>query len=212
MMAYPSLRRKGPRYPWRPKINTNINPATMGDTANGKSIRAVSKVRPGKSKREIAHAVVRPKMTFAANAMGTTVSVKMIECRVSGSASRFFQYTPGPSLNATAKTWMTGMTTNTPTTARAKRVRLHRSHTGSCWALRTMAGVAVLGFSETVSVFMTHTPPFDHVDQHQHPERKDEQDHRNCGGFAVGKLLETRNDQDRSNLRVIRLVSGYEND
>src|SRR5262245_20272003 len=134
--------------------------------------------------------------------MGTIVSVRRIECRVSGSPSRFFQYTPAPWLNATAKILTTGMATSNPTTARTKRIRLHRSHRGSCWALRIMG----------VSVFMTHTPTFDHVDQHQHGERKGEQDHRNCSGFAVGKLFETRNNQDRSNLRVIRLVSRYEND
>src|SRR5262249_1955802 len=133
---------------------------------------------------------------------GTTVSVKMIECRVSGSPSRFFQYTPGPWLNATVKTLTTGMATSTPTTAIARRVRPHRSHSGSCCALRAMS----------VSVFMTHTPAFDHVDQHQHCEGKDEQHHRNCGGFAVCKFFETRDNQDRSNLSVIRLVSRYEND
>src|SRR5262245_43050288 len=160
MTAYPSRRRNGPRYPCRPKISTNINPATTGDTANGRSISAVNKVRPGNAKREIAQAAVRPKITFATNAIGTTVSVRMIECRVSGSSSRFFQYTPAPSLNATAKTLTTGMTIRTPTTARANRVRLHRSHTGSCWALRPTA----------VLVFMTHAPAFGHVDQDQHRE------------------------------------------
>src|SRR5262249_14890973 len=128
------------------------------------------------------------------NAIGTTVTVKTIECLVSESPSKFFQYTPAPSLSATEKTLMTGITTNTPTRAIAKRVKLHCSQTGSFCALRT------------ASVFMTHTPAFDPVDQHQHCERKNEQDHRNCGGFPIGKLLETRDDQDRSNLRLIRLV------
>src|SRR5215467_14929066 len=134
--------------------------------------------------------------------MGTMVSVKRIECRVSGSPARFFQYTSTPWLNATAKMLTTGMTTNTPTTAIANTVRPHRSHTGSCWALRTMR----------LSVFMTHAPAFDHVDQYQHCERQNEQHHRNCGGFTVSKLLETRDDQYWSNFCLIRLVARYEND
>src|SRR5262245_24772702 len=211
MTAYPSLRRNGPRYPCRPKIKTNINPATTGDTANGKSIIAVSKVRPGKSKREMAHAAVRPKRTFAANAMGTTVMVRRIECCVSGSPMRFLQYTPAPWLNATAKTLTTGTTNSNTTTTNAKSVSPYRSHAGSCWARLMMDG-APPGWGETVSVFMTHTPAFDHIDQHEHRERHHQQDHRDRGGFTVGKLLQARDDEDGSDLRVERLVSRYKND
>ena len=88
MIEYPSSRRNGPKYPRSPKISTNMSPATTGDTAKGRSIKARSRPRPGKAKRAIAHAAATPKITLATSAMGTTVSVIRIEWRVSASSNR----------------------------------------------------------------------------------------------------------------------------
>jgi len=60
-------------------MSTNIRPATTGDTANGKSISAMRKVRPGNLNRDIAHAAATPKTMFATSAIGTVVRVRMIE-------------------------------------------------------------------------------------------------------------------------------------
>jgi hypothetical protein len=72
----------------------------------------------------IAHAAVTPNSTFATNAMGTTVSVSRMACRVSGSRNRFSKYAPTPAANASTKTFATGITIRTVTASSAMVVRL----------------------------------------------------------------------------------------
>ncbi len=77
--------------PWRPKRSSRNRPTTTGDTVNGMSMSAVRKARPGKRKRAIAHAPAIPKTRFSSTATGATMSVSLIECRVSGSRTRLSQ-------------------------------------------------------------------------------------------------------------------------
>src|SRR5437870_2904517 len=84
-------RSHGPKVPCRPKRRRRKSPTTTGETVKGRSMRAVSAVRPGKRKRAIAHAAAMPKVTFSPTAMGATMSVSLIECSVSASPVRFRQ-------------------------------------------------------------------------------------------------------------------------
>src|SRR5687767_464025 len=102
-----------------PNSSTSINPATTGDTENGKSISVTSAVRPGKLKRATAHAAASPNTRLHTTAAGATVRVRSTDARVSGSAVRFRQYAPGPSANASANTLATGTITSTVSTSTA---------------------------------------------------------------------------------------------
>ena len=84
-------RSHGPKVPCRPKRRRRKSPTTTGETVKGRSMRAVSSVRPGKRKRAIAHAAAMPKVTFSPTAMGATMSVSLIEWSVSASPLRFRQ-------------------------------------------------------------------------------------------------------------------------
>src|SRR3989442_9958575 len=84
-------RSHGPKVPCRPKRRRRKSPTTTGETVKGRSMRAVSSVRPGKRKRAIAHAAAMPKVTFSPTAMGATMSVSLIEWSVSASPVRFRQ-------------------------------------------------------------------------------------------------------------------------
>src|SRR3989441_80715 len=84
-------RSHGPKVPCRPKRRRRKSPTTTGETVKGRSMRAVSAVRPGKRKRAIAHAAAMPKVTFSPTAMGATMSVSLIEWSVSASPVRFRQ-------------------------------------------------------------------------------------------------------------------------
>src|SRR5215475_11754896 len=100
--------------------------------------------------------------------------------------------------------WTTGMTTSTPTTARAPKLKPHRTQAGSCWAFRIPA--MAWGFSNTTSVGMAHAPSFQQVDQHQHDKGNDEQHHSNRCRFTVRELLKACDDQDRCDLRFVLFV------
>src|SRR3989442_10528844 len=100
----------------------------------------------------------------------------------------------------------TGMTTNTPTTARTVKVRPHRTQAGSCWAWQLLVPAMTWGFSKIASVFMAHAPTSQPVNQQQHGEGNDQQHDRNRRRFTVRELLQARDDQDRGNLRFVRHV------
>src|SRR5262245_7460927 len=102
------------------------------------------------------------------------------------------------------------MTTRTTTTAMASSVSPHLTQAGSCCAFRTMVKAALLGFSRTASAFIVQAPTFQQIDQHQHEERNDQQDDGDRRRFSVSELFESRDDQDRSDLRSVRHVPGYE--
>src|SRR5205814_1030298 len=80
---------------------------------------AVSNVRPGKRKREMAQAAAMPKIKFVTTAIGATVIVRRIAASVSSSAVRVRQYAPKPRPNASTKTSTSGITIRTPTTPSA---------------------------------------------------------------------------------------------
>src|SRR5438128_9294986 len=104
----------------------------------------------------------------------------------------------------------TGMTTSSPTTVKANKVRPQRTHAGSCWSCRTLATAMAAGLSKRASVLMAHAPPFQPVNQHQHGEGYDQQHHRNRRRFPVGELLEARDNEDRRDLRFVRHVARHE--
>jgi hypothetical protein len=62
-----------------------MRPETTGDTASGRSMRAVRIVLPRKSKRAIAHAAQRPKPRLAGTAMPATRRVRRMAERAAGS-------------------------------------------------------------------------------------------------------------------------------
>ncbi len=66
----------------RPNISISISPTTTGETENGKSISAVSSVRPGNRNRAISQAAAMPNSVFSTTAIGVTINVSLIECSV----------------------------------------------------------------------------------------------------------------------------------
>src|SRR2546426_11641908 len=103
----------------------------------------------------------------------------------------------------------TGMTTSSPTTVKANKVRTQRTHAGSCWACRLLATETAWS-CKIASVLMAHAPAFQPVNQHQHGEGYDQQHHRNRRRFPVGELLEARDNEDRRDLRFVRHVARHE--
>ena len=65
----------------------NINPATMGETENGRSISVMSSVLPRNSNLAMAHAAARPKITFSGTQMTATIMVSLIAAQASGCVS-----------------------------------------------------------------------------------------------------------------------------
>src|SRR4051812_10396964 len=195
-------------------MRTNISPATTGETEKGRSMSAVSSVRPGNRNRAMAQAAATPKTRLARRASGTTVRVKRIEWRVSGSSTRFFQYAARPSPSAPAKTCTTGITISTPTAATAARVRAQRTQAGSSWAWRL--GISLSGARVWTAVsgmgLVPLAPALQQVDEHEHREGDDEEHDRDGGGLAVGELLEAGHDQDGRDLRLVGHVPGHEHD
>src|SRR5438876_11923905 len=102
----------------------------------------------------------------------------------------------------------TGMTTSTPTAAKANRVRLHRTQAGSSWAW-LLTPARPWGF-KIASVLMAHAPAFQPVNQHQHDEGNDKQHDGNCRRFTVRELFEACDDQNGGDLRLVRHVPGDE--
>src|SRR5438067_8493619 len=105
----------------------------------------------------------------------------------------------------------TGTTTSTPITIRASEVRLQRTQSGSCWALRIPRTSMARGSGNTASALMAHAPPFQEVDQHQRGEGNDQQHYRDGRRLAVSKFLEARDDQDRRDVGFVRHVARDEN-
>ena len=60
-----------------------MSPATTGETENGRSINAVSSVRPGKLNFAIAQAAVTPNTRLSSSAVGATTIVSLIAANVS---------------------------------------------------------------------------------------------------------------------------------
>src|SRR5438876_11020981 len=197
-------RSHGPKVPCRPKRRRRKRPTTTGETVKGRSMSAVSSVRPGKRKRAMAHAAARPKITFRLTAMGATVRVSLIECSVSGSATRLCRYAPTPPANACAKTFTSGTTTKKAMTATAARMSTSLTAGGSSCA-RSRAWI---GFSAMVSL----APAFEEVDGEERDERDREQDDGDRRRLGVGELLEPRHDQDGRDLGPERHVARDEDD
>ena len=59
-------------------------PEMTGETANGKSIRVVSRFLPRNSKRVIAHDAASPKTRLSGTAIAAVNSVSLIALRASG--------------------------------------------------------------------------------------------------------------------------------
>src|SRR2546429_9755797 len=92
---------------------------------------AVSNVRPGKRKREMAQAAAMPKIKFVTTAIGATVIVRRIAASVSSSAVSVRQYAPKPRPNASTKTSTSGITIRTPTTPSAAGASVMRTQRGA---------------------------------------------------------------------------------
>src|SRR5678815_3633239 len=110
-----------------------------------------------------------------------------------------------PPANAPANTLITGMMIRKPTANSVRPTSRRRTHAGSCLA----------GFMATrsfLSAGTTPAPAFEEVDRDQHRERDHEQHDSDRGGFAVCELVESRHDQKRRDLRLVRQVAGDEND
>ncbi len=83
MTGKPASRSHTPKAPCAPNSSTNANPATTGETENGRSISVTSSPRPGKRKRAMDHAAATPNTVLSSTAVGATTSVKPMACRVS---------------------------------------------------------------------------------------------------------------------------------
>src|SRR5262245_17590275 len=101
-----------------------------------------------------------------------------------------------PTLKACTKMFTTGTTTRKPTTIRTSKVRPHRTHAGSCCAVRTLPCATGRGPSRATSVLMAHAPVLQAIDQDEEGEGRDEQDDGDRRRLAVRELLEARDDQD----------------
>ena len=67
----------GPNQPCAPKSSTKIMPEITGETANGRSIRVISRFLPGNSNLEMHHAAATPNTRFIGTAMAATSSVSL---------------------------------------------------------------------------------------------------------------------------------------
>ena len=130
----------GPNQPCRPKSCTKIKPATTGDTANGKSMSAVSRRLPRKSNLVIAQAAAMPKTAFAGTVKAATMSVSQIAERASG-ASMASTYACHPFRSASTKMKANGTKRKIKRNASATVVSATRTSTGSVSARR--AGRAI---------------------------------------------------------------------
>src|SRR6266446_4640422 len=176
-----------------------MRPATTGETENGRSISAVSNVRPGKRKREMLQAAAMPKTRFVTTAIGATVIVRRIAASVSSSAVSVRQYAPKPRPNASTKTSTSGITIRTPTTPSAAATSVMRTQRGSerefVWS-----GVD------------TFAPPLEQVDDDEHGEGDHEEHDGDGGRLRVGELLEPRDDEHGCDLGLERHVARHEHD
>src|SRR5215210_6971686 len=107
---------------------------------------------------------------------------------------------------------MTGITTSSVTAAKANEMRLHRTHAGSCCGLTIRTAAAGRCCSRTASVLMASAPALEFVDYDQHDEGEDQENHRDCGRFAVGKFLKARDDENRRNLGFVRHIARDKDD
>jgi len=78
---------QAPNQPWAPNNSTSTKPATTGETASGRSMKASSRRLPGNSNLATAQAVARPSSAFTGTAMAATSRVRRIAARVSGSST-----------------------------------------------------------------------------------------------------------------------------
>src|SRR6266542_1650209 len=117
-----------------------------------------------------------------------------------------------PCDNASANTLTMGITMRTPTTARTTAVNPQRTQDGSCCARRCLPTAGDLAEAATALVCIAPGPAFEKVDQNEHGKRNYEQ--HDCDGrrLAVGEFLQSRDDEDGSNLSLVRHVSRDEDD
>src|SRR5438093_11175172 len=160
---------------------------------------AVSNVRPGKRKREMAQSAAMPKIKFVTTAIGATVIVRRIAASVSSSAVRVRQYAPKPRPNASTKTSTSGITIRTPTTPSAAVTSVMRTQRGSEREF-VRSGVD------------TFAPPLEQVDDDEHGEGDHEEHDGDGRRLRVGKLLEPRDDQHGRDLGLERHVARHEHD
>src|SRR5262245_37552977 len=193
----PWSRSHGPKKPWRPKSSRSRSPTTTGETVNGRSIIDVSSARPGNRKRPMAQAAASPKTRLSATAIGATVRVKRMACRVSGSPKRFCRYTRGHAASDWAKTFTSRTPTSRMITASAAAISRRRTHAGSSWGRRSS---------------MTGPPALEQVDDEQAREGDAEQHHRDRRRLGVGELLQACDDQHRRDLGLVRHVARDEDE
>src|SRR5258708_37822894 len=67
---------RGPNQPRAPKSKTNTKPDVTGETENGRSIKEMSAVLPGKSNLAIAQEAAIPKIKLAGTAIAATNNVR----------------------------------------------------------------------------------------------------------------------------------------
>ena len=77
----------GPNQPWAPNIKTYINPATTGETENGKSTRVVRNALPLNSYLAIAQAAAIPNTKLSGTAIAAVSRVNRIADHASGSCN-----------------------------------------------------------------------------------------------------------------------------
>src|ERR1035437_3764770 len=114
----------GPKYPCAPNNTTNINPATTGDTENGRSMSVIKIDLPRNSNLATAHAATTPKIVFNGTVMAATISVSRIAAHESLFASAA-QYAAKPFWNACAKTLTSGSSKKTRRNINAMTMSVH---------------------------------------------------------------------------------------
>src|SRR5688572_8676394 len=105
------------------------------------------------------------------------------------------------------------MMTSTAITATAAAVSNHRTSAGSSLTLRAPTRPdcgALPGISSLRLGMMAPAPAFKRVNYDEHCKGERQKDDRDRSRLAIGKFLQTRDDQDRSDLRPMRKVTGYE--
>ena len=85
----------GPNQPCAPNSRTQTRPEITGETENGRSIRVVSRPRPGKSNRPMHQAAAMPQTAFSGTLIAATIRVSQIELRASGIARASAAPAPG---------------------------------------------------------------------------------------------------------------------
>ena len=110
----PCVSSHGPIQPLRgPSSRMKISPATMGDTAKGRSISETRNVRPLKSNFAIAHAITTPMTVLTGTTIAVVRSVSLMAATVSASFSAA-HHTPSPLPNASLMMIPRGNTRTNP--------------------------------------------------------------------------------------------------